>query len=131
MPHTTCRFPFEGKILSTLRGLLQPLEGLAGSAATLLLVLNPDGSIEIWIYPKADQSDVRLRELETLKASFIFYDPFERPEYEFLKWVNVGRDTMEMLIGEAFSADDFDDPIGLHGPKGDSVAYPKTWSVMF
>jgi hypothetical protein len=131
VPHRTCRFHFEGKILSTLRRLLQPLDGLAGSAASLLLVLNPDSSIEIVIYPKAGQPDARLRELETLEASFIFYDPFERPDYEFLKWANVGRDTMEMLMGDAFSADDFDGQVGFYGPVGDSMAYPKTWGVMF
>ena len=131
MPHATCRFHFERKVLSTLRGLLQPLEGLAGSAAALVLVLNPDGSIEIAIYPEAGQSYVRVRELETLQASFIFYDPFDRPEYEFLKWANVGRDTMETLRGEAFSAGDFVGQVGSHGAEGDSVAYPKTWGVMF
>jgi hypothetical protein len=34
-------------------------------------------------------------------------------------------------MGDAFSADDFDGQVGFYGPVGDSMAYPKTWGVMF
>jgi hypothetical protein len=57
---------------------------------------------------------------------FLFYDPFDAPEYTWLEWQGIARPIMERLLGQAFVETDF-----FSLKDGRQQPYPETWGVMF
>ncbi len=50
---------------------------------------------------------------------YIFYDPFEGPEYTYLCWKGLTQQALERIIGSSFDWERFDKP------------FPEEWGVMF
>jgi hypothetical protein len=56
----------------------------------------------------------------------IFYDPFDPPEYRWLKWSGLGREAAEKLLGVSFEPIDF---VNLRTRQ--TIEFPSDWGVMF
>jgi len=69
-----------------------------------------------------------IRNLHDNTMKWLFYDPFDSPEYIWLAWRNISRDVMEHLLGVSFQAKDF-----LPNRDGAEIihSFPETWEVMF
>src|SRR5438067_2139111 len=110
MPHTTFRYAFEGRVGGAMGRLVQPWLALTGDSPTCLLIIDREGSLTVKFTPRHVNSrellDQRTRLAET-DAAYLFYDPFDVPEHEWLDLANVDRGTMEALMGEQFIASDF------------------------
>ena len=64
---------------------------------------------------------------ETLNLPYLFYDPFDAPEYTYLAWHQISQSLMENWIGSSFESTDF-----IHRFKNKSLdSFPITWNVMF
>lgn len=132
MPHATYAYPFEFKVFGFAGEFSQRLSGCERS---FLLIFNENGAARSLYFEHAENSWHELtRKLEGSGISFLFYDPFEAPEFYWLSWHKVERATMERLLGEAFEERDF-----MHGmpysitPPDPTTAidFPTTWGVMF
>ena len=139
MPHTTFRYGFESRVLGAMGRLVQPWVSLTGNSPTCLLIIDGDGSVTVKFSPRQVKSreslDQKARLAETA-AAYLFYDPFDVPEYEWLEWSNIDRGTMEALIGEQFVPGDFTPVRYAPGSSAgatseESTEYPRTWGVMF
>ena len=95
MPHTTHAYPFERKVLGFAQALSARLAGGQGHDS-FLMVLNPDGSVRTVRFEYAEDSWHRLtNKLDQTGTSYLFYDPFDAPEYTWLSWRRVERAAME------------------------------------
>lgn len=132
MPHATYAYPFEFKIFGFADELSQRL---SGGERSFLLIFDENGAARSLYFEHGESSWHDLtRKLESAEVSFLFYDPFEAPEFYWLSWNKVDRPTMERLIGEAFMETDFmvGDPFSPRQPDTiSSIDYPMTWGVMF
>ena len=56
------------------------------------------------------------------EVTYIFYDPFDAPEYLYIAWQNLKQSVFEDLIGRKLTEDDFGPPImgNKKGPAKDS-----------
>lgn len=125
MPRMTARYGFECKVWQfadwfSLR--------LTGTIRAFLMVLDDDGSVRMVRFERPEEGWREYREsLKSAGVAYLFYDPFDYPEWAFLCWHNVSRSTMERLVGSPFEAADFEASLGLEPP----IALPSSWSVMF
>lgn len=130
MPHSTFQYGFEWKAVSVTAELLSRL---CGSETVLifqqkwLLLLNEDGDFQLLTQaPTAETWPDTKKQLQAQGQAFIFIDPFDAPEYTWLEWFKIERQTMEQLLGTTFTEQDFiSNRGGAHQP------YPETWHVMF
>jgi hypothetical protein len=134
MPHMTQAYPFEWKIIGFASRLSAQLAGGQGYHS-FLMVLSAEGAVQTLHFESPADSWHQLTDrMDRAGTSYLFYDPFDAPEYIWLSWRHVDRSTMERLIGEQFQDADF---IKLQHatsrapdlkPPG---AYPPSWGVMF
>src|SRR5260370_39319502 len=105
MPRATHQFPFEVKVLGFAARLS---ETLTGEARRFVIVFTEEGTAQTLTFEKAGTlvHDL-LAEFNAAGRSYLFYDPFDLPEYCYLAWHNIDRSTMGRLIGEAFQDADF------------------------
>lgn len=132
MPHMTVAYPFEWAVLGFAQGVS---EHLSGGIHPFLLTLTPDGAARHLTFSNRLPSwHDETEQLNKEGASFLFYDPFDWPEYCWLEWTRVPRATMERLVGHPFT----DDAFVKTGPATDQApdlkpanTYPESWGVMF
>jgi hypothetical protein len=132
VPHTTHAYPFEGEVLEFASKLSLLL---TGADRTFILVLDAEGRARSVTFERTGDSWHDLtRERESAGGSYLFYDPFDVPEYCWLSWHRIARTTMERLVGRPFGEADF-----LRLPYGSARArelrpagtFPDSWGVMF
>ncbi|HLL00337.1 MAG TPA: hypothetical protein VK539_07100 [Myxococcaceae bacterium] len=122
MPHSTAKYPFEAGLL----GWVQEFRQEAG----FLAVFGPTGELlkvhEADIVQSGNRlvSHERKKQLIQVHLSWIYYDPFEWPEYAWLKWHQVPRAVLNQMI------DKFRLPPLPQG-SGDPQELPESWGVMF
>lgn len=124
MPHSTFAYPFEWKI-GEWAGSLSHVR--AGMLRRFLLTSVSDaaGSHVTLDFPAQDVQHTK-EQLKRAETPFLFFDPFDAPEYTWLEWFRVTRPAMERLLGQQFADADFTSlKDGRHQP------YPETWGVMF
>ncbi len=120
MPHTTSRFPLERRVLKWAGELSQKM---TGASMAFFAVIDAAGAItSIHLGDEARRDETQ--------ASWVFFDPFDLPEYCYLEWRGVKQATMERLIGEAFTKEDFLPWLDSSG-QGALKSFPESWSVMF
>ncbi len=133
MPHTTNAYPFEGKVGNFAQRLSHQLAGQGDH--TFLMVLNAEGAVQILHFECPDESWHTLTDkLNKADMSYLFYDPFDAPEYTWLSWSRIECPAMERLIGGHFEEADF-----VKERHGMSRApdlqppsqFPASWGVMF
>lgn len=126
MPRTTFSYPFEWKV----HGWAASFRGGAGFVA----LLGEAG--EVFRVVEADRESFGNRcvsheimaDVTRGEARWIFYDPFDAPEYAWLQWQGVPRATWERLLGEEFAAGDFQ---GFGRARDAVEEFPTAWGVMF
>ncbi len=121
MPRSTVSHAFEHGLLAWA------MEFRGGDG--FLAVFGPTGQVAEVYVAEAAESGKRLvsHELKERvtreRSSWMFFDPFDWPEYAWLEWSNVPRATLEQMLGpwrKAFGA-------SAESPK----ELPESWSVMF
>ena len=122
MPSSTVKYAFEHGLLAWA-GQFRGGDGF-------LAVFGPTGKIAEVYVAEATQSGKRLVSHELKEritrehTSWMFFDPFDWPEYAWLEWHQVPRATLEQMLGEPWlKALD----ASVDGPK----ELPESWSVMF
>ena len=119
MPTATAKFPFEFKILEWANGFSRTM---TGEDRGFWLTLDSAHAVQQIIFGGFDMAA-----RETLAQSgrgWIFYDPFDAPEYAWLEWRNVPRAALERLLGKTLNEADF-----THANK--RIEHPISWRVMF
>jgi hypothetical protein len=124
MPQATCKYQFEWKIFNWVKDLSNILTGHAHYA--FFISFSENGLVKKIVLGDRPEKFDR-NELEALQkeaTSWLFHDPFEGPEYTFVKWQNVDRRMMERLTGIEFEPNDF-------VCDNKSIEFPTSWGVMF
>lgn len=127
MVHATDQFEFEWQLWKWASGFARRLTGHGHT--NFLVRLDDDQCVtHIELGQPGGAEGERPpweEELETLPA-FIYWNPFDGPEYQALSWRNIERDTMERLAGVKLG-------LGIaatlrpHEP----VEFPTSWQVVF
>jgi hypothetical protein len=121
MPHSTQEYAFEFRVLDLVGGLCIRL---AGEARRMLLCFDRDGALLKAAIGADAAPDAAL-------DVWLLYDPFDAPEYTYVEWHGVSRQTMERLMGAAFVAADFE-ATGPRRPRRRTLQdFPSDWGVMF
>jgi hypothetical protein len=135
MPHTTHAYEFESKVGQFAADLSARFS--AGSALrSFLLTLDPRGDVTGLVFRDGTvRWHDRVAELESSGTSHLFYDPLDDGmEYIWLSWHAVEQSVMERLIGQGFSASDFQ-PHPVLGSRVERQTpperFPSSWGVMF
>jgi len=123
MPRATNKYAFESKIWGGLANLALQLTGNCGEGYGFRAVLNKEGCL-MTIYSQAFFPDFRDRGKES--EAMLFYDPFEGPEYQFIKWSNAKLETIERILNIRFTPEDF---VAKDGSKLE--LFPSSHGVMF
>ena len=130
MPRATTRFQFEWKVFSWADHLS---EVLTGETRCFLAILDERGSVCQLLFG-IDQSHRDSQAWELLQRSnpcWLFYHPFDAPEYIYIQWQNVQRSTMERLRGEPFVDSDLVSLSSSSQAPCERIKFPISWSVMF
>ena len=129
MPRTTACYSFEFTIWDWMRKSSPPC---AGEHPTLLAYVSGEqiDSLHAWRRGAFPASDGERLLDET--RSWLFYDPFDAPEYAWLSWNGIDRPAMEALIGSPLALT----PQGWSGNQARELehpvtAFPAKWGVMF
>ncbi len=132
MPHITQAYPFESKVLAFANSLSGRLAS-AGGDRSFLMELDSDGAVRTLRFECAEGSWRTLKaSLDRADTPYIFYDPFDVPEYTWLSWRRIDRPTMERLMGECFEDADFQKHPQATSRAPDLISneYPESWGVM-
>ena len=134
MPHITQAYAFESKILGFACRLSVYLAG-GQKGHSFVMVLNAEGAVQTLHFEcPADSWHHLTDRMDRDGTPYIFYDPFDAPEYTWISWRQISRSTMERLIGERFQGSDF-----IKAPNPTIQApelkppgeFPICWGVMF
>lgn len=131
MPRTTHAYPFEEDVFNSAAELSLRLTG--EKYRSFLIHFDVVGAVqaiqfastELHLSPMRDQ-------LAASDAAYLFYDPFDVPEYAWLEWKDISREVMERFLGSTFEAKDFL-KYGPNAPGPDLEppgVFPETWGVM-
>ena len=135
MPHRTHAYPFESKV-GQFAGELSTRLSAGSVLRSFLLTFDPEGNVTGLVFEDGTAGwHDRVRELESSGTSHLFYDPLDDGmEYIWLSWYAVDQSVMERLIGQAFTASDFQ-PHPVFGSQAARQTtperFPSSWSVMF
>lgn len=126
MPHSTIKYPFELRVFAWASGFSEAMTG--HPSYSFLLLLKSDGAVSQLIFgDRPRHFDVDKKEaLISASPSWLFYDPFDFPEYGFLEWQNFNRSIMERVVRERFDDLDF---IGF-GTEDGQMEFPTSWTLM-
>lgn len=127
MPHSTIEFPFEERVFEFA---FEYVNRHTGATGPFLLGVDNTGEIISQKFRSSDETDQRLSNREALLvdelklSGYLFYDPFDWPEYAWLEWSSIDRTAMERIMGTAFAESAF------QSASGRSMQFPASWSVM-
>ena len=124
MPRATYKYRFEWTILEWAWKLSTAFCGRAHYP--FLILFSASGVADRLVFGPTpapyDENDwTQLREHA---PGWFEFDPFDFPEYQYLSWEGLERQTVERLIGTTFGPEDF-------GAKGETIAFPSMWGAMF
>jgi hypothetical protein len=108
MPRSTAEWPFEFRLLAWADG------HCLGTG--FLLTLDADGREEGLVEGSGESALVDRALVDAVKvtgARYVFFDPFDKPEYAWLEWRDFPQHVFERLLGEPLEGE-----------------VPATWSVM-
>lgn len=132
MPHMTQAYPFEWKVLGFAASLASKLAGRGHHS--FLMMVDGDGSVQSLQFECPEDGWHKLTaKLDEAGASYIFYDPFDTPDYTWMSWRNIDRSTMERFIGNRFGDADFvkAEHSASQAPELNPLnTYPASWGVM-
>ena len=132
MPHATHGYLFESQVLKFVHELS---EKFTNQDSKLLIEFNESGSSKSIHFESPGSSIYELRsQMVARGCPYIFYDPFDLPEYMFLCWNQVEQATMERLIGRKFEESEFVKnslPMNSAPDLQSPNAFPASWQVMF
>jgi hypothetical protein len=106
---------------------------LGERAAPFLIELETDGAITALHVECPDGYwDRMMKRLDDARTPYLFYDPFDAPEYYSLSWSRLDRAAMERLMGDTFEDADF---VGGETPPTPgrtlgSKEFPPFWSFV-
>ncbi len=133
MPHTTHAYPFESKVWEFAQRLSQQLAGQGHHS--FVMVLDAKGVVQTLHFACPDKSWRQFTEkLDQADTPYLFYDPFDAPEYAWLSWARIDRPALERLIGDRFVDVDFVKYRHAASRAPDlepSNRFPRYWGVMF
>jgi hypothetical protein len=124
MPRASYKYQFEWKILEWAWKLSWAFCG--GSHYPFVILFGASGVADRLVFgpaPETHDENEWKRLLERAPA-WLAFDPFEGPEYQYLSWEGLERQTVERLIGITFGPEDF-------GSEEGTIAFPTKWGVMF
>lgn len=133
MPHMTQAYPFEWKVLVFAHRLSEKLAGKP--FVSFLMVFDDKGSVRTLQFEHPENGwHILTKRLNESGAVYLFYDPFDAPEYTWLSWSHIDRSTMERLIEHPFEDADFVKEQHATSRAPDLKVpnmYPVSWGVMF
>ncbi len=126
MPHSTYQYLFEMRIGNWAASFVSKLNG--GNRGFLLL-LDADGAIrQVYTGDHPSHFDHQLKETLTNQHShWLFYDPFDAPEYTFIQWKSIEMSVFERFLKHTFEAAD----LCSSRSNGSLDRVPSSWEVMF
>jgi len=80
--------------------------------------------------PRAFDPEMK-KALTEANPSWLFYHPFDAPEYTWIEWQNVERTTMERLLGNPFDPLDFGTVHRSTDAMEEHIEFPTSWGVMY
>jgi hypothetical protein len=121
MPRATHRYRFEMKILQWGFDFSLPL---TGDFCRFVMIFNDTGVINQVLFGHTIPDGFR-----DAHGHWLFFDPFDAPEWTFVEWRNLDRSIFERMMKQPFAPDDF---VSFRLGLGERLnAFPITWSVMF
>lgn len=104
MPRATATHPFEFQLAAWASAFAERLTG--SPERSFLLLLDAQAAVERALFlPQPELR--RLKEQAAAEGRpWVFYDPFDLPEYTWLEWSGVGRAALERLVGEPLQVED-------------------------
>jgi hypothetical protein len=127
MPKSTFAFGFEWKVLE-LAARLAERHGARDESSDphkpWLFVADDEGALQV-VPLGADWREKKERALASGLPS-LFFHPFDAPEYTWLEWSHVDRQTMEALMDKSFQEGDF-----VSTRTKELQPFPESWGVMF
>jgi hypothetical protein len=121
---------FAGELAGELAGRF----AAPGCEGTFLITLCADGSVaSLTFVPPSIGWHRQIEELNAAGTPYLFYDPFDAPEYTWIGWSQIEQSAMERMMRQSFGPEDF-----IVFPAATSRAgelpqpeFPSTWGVMF
>ncbi len=132
MPHATNTYPFEWKLFSWANDFAARRTG--DNARAFLMLLDARGAVmQVHVSDRCSFDPALKEQLAATAPAHLFYDPFDFPEYGYLSWSGLSRETAERLMGSAFEPADFSRPAGLPSRRQtpEVAGFPAEWGVMF
>ena len=126
IPHATQAYGFEAKLFglaSRLAGHHRP--GAGASRHAWLFLPGPHGELEV-LTPSHSEVHGLCERLRHEGRAYLFWDPFDFPEYAWLEWHKLDRTTAETLLGGPFEESDF-----INTRDRSHRDWPPSWNVMF
>lgn len=138
MPRSTFAYLFELKVLERASGFAETMYTLKkGQNKDSTLVEFETGQSFLLIFQNQEWSlynedqEHSLRDLmdhaKEQALSYLFYDPFDAPEYTYVSWQNLSQSLLEDWIESPFEPNDF---VNRQNNKILNP-FPATWGVMF
>ncbi len=96
-------------------------------ARSFLLVLDDGGGGALGFGDGSQFAETK-KDFRAVGRRYIFFDPFDAPEYTWMEWHGITRQMMEARMGSSFEESDF---VPVHGPPLAEKGFPESWDVMF
>lgn len=126
IPHTTSQYGFAFLLEHWADDLSRRITG----GLHRFLLLFEQGAPQVLMlddYITKQIGDGYVAELNRRKnTSWLFFDPFDYPEYCFMSWSNLEQKTVEGLLGEQLRDKAFESK-----RSGNVIKWPSSWQVMF
>lgn len=127
MPKSNAKYPYQFKVMKGLNDLAHNLFAEPGDIDVFIIKLDDSGKIMSTLNSK-ENPDFNFWgdwEEEDFKSS-LFLDVIDSGEYIYVKWKNVSKKHIEILLNIEFTDKDFVSSIS-----DDITSYPESHSVMF
>jgi hypothetical protein len=127
MPKSTCNYGFEFRILDwALR-----IDHTFGARGRSFVVFFDEAGAVLLVKFGTNASPETSAGPESRQPAWLFFDPFDAPEYIWMEWAGLQKSHVERLLGELFSPSDFDERTNRNGAAGVLSEFPSSWRVMF
>ena len=127
MPHSTIAYPFEERLFHFA---FEHSNSIVGETKCFFVVVDDRGNILPARFRQPDDAERWHSNREALLSGdrmlrrYLYYDPFDWPEYAWIEWHGIDQFTMQRLTGLSFEDADF------VSTSGERITFPETWSCM-
>jgi hypothetical protein len=125
MPRYSAKFKFEFKVFDWAMRFCHLMTGRIMDDS-FSIILDADGATRRAFFGDPAEFGPEGDPYGQPAQSALFYNPIDAPEYYFMYWQNIRRETLERLMGEPFEEADF---VSLSGRE--RMEFPPRWSVWF